>query len=77
MDSKSRFPSFSEADIKKVLGTAEGQALLRRLNRDGGSALRQAADAVKSGNLQKAQELVRPIMESKDAAALIEKINKK
>ena len=77
MDSKSPLPSFSEADIEKVLGSAEGQALLRLLNRDGGAVLRQAADAVKTGNLQKAQELVRPIMESGDAAVLIEKINKK
>ena len=77
MENKSPFPSFSEADIKKVLGSAEGQSLLRLLNRDGGNTLRKAADAVKSGNLQLAQELVRPMMESKDAAELIEKINQK
>ena len=77
MEQKSPLPSFSEAEIKKVLGTAEGQALLRLLNRDGGAMLRQAAEAVKTGNLQKAQELVRPVMESPDAAKLIAKINKK
>ena len=77
MENKSPFPSFSEADIKKVLGSAEGQSLLRLLNRDGGSTLRKAADAVKVGDFQRAQELVRPMMESRDAAALIDKINKK
>lgn len=77
MESKSPLPSFSEAEIKKVLATAEGQALLRMLNKDGGALLRQAADAVKSGNLQKAQELVRPVMESTDAQTLIRKINQK
>jgi len=77
MESKSPLPAFSETEIKKVLATAEGQALLRMLNRDGGALLRQAADAVKSGNLQKAQDLVRPVMESKDAQTLIKKINQK
>lgn len=77
MEGRTPLPSFSEADIKKVLGTPEGQALLRMLNRDGGTTLRQAANAVKNGDLQKAQDLVRPIMESPDAAKLISKINRK
>jgi len=77
MENRTPFPSFSEADIKRVLGSPEGQALLRLLNRDGGALLRQAADAVKKGDMKKAQELVRPIMESGDAAALIGRINQK
>ena len=77
MDQKSGLPSFSEADIKKVLATKEGQALLRILNRDGGAVLRQAAQALQSGDAARAQELVKPIMQSPDAAALIEKINQK
>ena len=77
MDQKSGLPSFSEADIKKVLGTKEGQALLQILNRDGGKALRQAASALKAGNAEKAHEIVKPLMESPDAAALIRKINQK
>lgn len=77
MDAKTPLPSFSEADVKRVLGTPEGQALLRLLNKDGGNALRQAAQAVKKGDMKAAQDWVRPIMESQDAAKLIEKINKK
>lgn len=77
MDAKSSLPSFSEADIKKVLGTKEGQALLRLLSQDGGKTLRQAADALKSGNAARAQELVKPLMQSPDAAALIQKLNQK
>lgn len=77
MDAKNQFPSFTEADVKKVLGTPEGQALLKLLNKDGGNALRQAAKAVKNGDMKAAQDWVRPIMESQDAAKLIEKINKK
>ncbi len=77
MGNNSPFPAFSEADIKKVLGSPEGQALLQLLNRDGGTLLRQAAAAVKSGDMEKAKQLVQPVMESRDAAALIEKINRK
>lgn len=77
MDQKSGLPSFSEADIKKVLGSKEGQALLRLLNQDGGVALRQAANALKAGDTARAQEIVKPIMQSPDAAALIEKLNRK
>jgi len=77
MDKNMPFPSFTEADIKKVLGSPEGQALLQMLNKDGGTMLRQAAAAVRSGDMEKAKRLVQPVMESRDAAALIEKINKK
>lgn len=41
MDRQS-FP-FQEQDIRRVLGSPEGQKLLQLLNRDGGQALRQAA----------------------------------
>lgn len=77
MDRNASFPSFTEADIKKVLGSQEGQSLLKLLNRDGGTMLRQAAAAVKAGDIEKAKRIVQPIMESRDAAALIDKINKK
>lgn len=77
MDYKNSLPSFTEADIKKVLGSKEGQALLRLLNRDGGAALRQVANAIKSGDTARAQELAKPLVQNPEAAALIDKINKK
>lgn len=77
MEKNMPFPAFTEADIKKVLGSPEGQALLQMLNKDGGTMLRQAAAAVRSGDMEKAKRLVQPVMESRDAAALIEKINQK
>ena len=70
-------PKFSEDDIQRVLGSQEGQALLRLLNRDGGAALRQAANAVKNGDMAKAQEIMRPLMESPGVSALVDKINRK
>lgn len=77
MDQKNGLPSFSEADIKKVLGSKEGQALLRLLNQDGGAKLRQVAGALKSGDTARAQELAKPLIQTPEAAALIDKINRK
>ncbi|MBP3313603.1 MAG: hypothetical protein J6K84_02975 [Oscillospiraceae bacterium] len=75
MEKPNPLPSFSQADIKKVLASPEGQALLRMLNKDGGALLQKAAAAVKSGDIKTAQELVRPVMESPDATKLIERLN--
>lgn len=70
-------PSFSEAEIRKVLGSPEGKMLLQLLGQNGGTALRQAADAVKRGDTAAAQEIMRPLMESPAIAALVNKINQK
>ena len=67
---------FNEKDIKRVLGSPEGQQILRLLDRDGGQALRQAADALRSGNTEEAKRVLSPIMESEEAAGLINKLNK-
>ena len=75
MGQLSGFPSFSEADIQKVLGTAEGRSLLQLLRNDRSNTLQKAADALKAGNIQHAQELLRPMMESPAVAELIRKIN--
>ena len=39
---------FSEQQIRRVLGSPEGQKLLQLLSRDGGAALRQAAQAMRA-----------------------------
>ena len=71
----SGLPSFSEAEIQKVLGTPEGRSLMQLLREDGGITLQNAADALKAGNPEKAQELLRPMMETPAVAELIRKIN--
>ena len=77
MDNHTELPSISKADIQKVFGSPEGQALIRLLSRDGGAALKRAADAVKQGKPELAQQIMRPAMESPDAAALIERLSQK
>ncbi|MBR2366402.1 MAG: hypothetical protein IKM36_06905 [Oscillospiraceae bacterium] len=71
----SGLPSFSEADIQKVLGTPEGRSLLQLFRQDSSNTLQKAADALKAGDTNRAQELLRPMMESPAVAELIRKIN--
>lgn len=71
----SGLPSFSEADIQKVLGTPEGRSLLQMFRQDSSNTLQKAADALKAGDTSRAQELLRPMMESPAVAELIRKIN--
>ena len=76
MEMRSGLPSFSEADIQKVLGSQEGRKLLQLLRQDG-SALQQAANALKAGDSARAQEILRPLMESPSVAQLVKKINER
>ncbi len=68
---------FSEKDVRRVLGSAEGQRLLALLNQDGGQALRQAADALRNGNTDEAQKAVAPLLQSEEAAALLQKLGRR
>ena len=77
METKSGLPSFSEEEIRRVLGSPEGRSLLQLLRKNGGSALQQAADALKSGDAARAQALLRPLMDSPAAAELVKKINER
>ena len=77
MDPRSAMPSFSEADIKKVLGSKEGQALLRLLSRDNGKILQEAANALKAGDPARAKSIVQPMLQNEEAISLLDKLSKK
>ncbi|MEA4965682.1 MAG: hypothetical protein VB055_07665 [Oscillospiraceae bacterium] len=66
---------FSEAEIRKVFTSSEGKKLLQLLNQDGGQKLRQAAEALRNGQTETAQQILSPVMESDEASRLIEKLN--
>lgn len=66
---------FSEADVKKALTSPEGKKLLQLLSQDGGTRLRQAADALRSGNTAGFQEILSPVMKTEEAAALLKKLD--
>ena len=75
MGENKAFP-FQESDARRILGSKEGRALLKLLNQDGGAMLRQAAAAFQSGDMEKAKQLVTPLMESSEAQALIKELNR-
>ena len=69
--------SFSPEQIRSVLGTGEGQRLLQLLNRDGGAALRKAAELVKAGDMEGAKRVMEPLMRDPETAGLAEEIRRK
>ena len=73
----SNSPKFSAEQAKKMLGSAEGKQLIALLNRDGGQQLRQAAEALRRGDMAQAQALMQPLTEDREAAELLKKINGK
>ena len=59
------------------LSSPEAKQLIALLQRDGGQRLQQAAQEFKKGNTAGAQELLRPVVETKEADELLKKINQK
>ncbi len=68
---------FNEAQIRQVLGSPEGRQLLALLSRGGGKELRMAAEEFKKGNVDGAKELLSPLVQTPEAAELLNKINRK
>ena len=58
--------SFTKQQLAAVLSTPEGRQLLTLLSRDGGSALSQAAQALKNGDAELAKSLVSPMLQSSE-----------
>lgn len=77
MESNKQPPSFSQADIQKVLQTKEAQQLLQLLSSGNSSAVGQAATAAKSGDYNKALSLLQPMIHTPDTAKLLKEIQKK
>ena len=66
--------SFSEADLRRVLASSEGQRLLALLRTDGGGALQRAMQAVKSGDYDSARTALEPMLQTGEARMLLEKL---
>ena len=67
--------SFSPEQLRRVLGSSEGRQLLALLASGGGERLRQAADAAQQGDHARAMELLRPVLNTEQAQALLRKLN--
>ena len=63
--------------IKAMLSSAEGQALLRILQADGGVGLRAAADALKKGDQAGMQAALAPLLKGTEAERLTKRLQEK
>ena len=62
------------SEMRRVLSTQEGQRLLSMLTQSG--SLQAAVAAFKKGDMNAVQEAVRPVVETEEASALLQKLNK-
>lgn len=72
------FPKMSPEELEKVrqmLGSKEGKALFALLSRSG--KLQEAAAEFKKGNTVGAQTLLEPLVNTPEAAELLNKIGRK
>ena len=69
--------NFSPEQVKKVLSSPEAQQLIALLNRDGGQSLQKAAAEFRKGNTSGAQEALKPLMDNREAEALLKKMNQR
>ena len=67
--------SASEQQLRRLLGSDAGQQLLRLLASGGSARLRQAAAAAKAGDQAQALALLRPILETEQAQALLRQLH--
>ena len=67
---------FDPEQARKILNSAAGKQLLQLLSRDGGTALQQAAAALRAGNVQQAQAALSETMQTEEAQMLVQQINR-
>lgn len=59
----------------KLLSSPEGRRLLALLQREGGETLQKAMALAAAGKTEEAKNLMRPLMESGEAARLLDQLN--
>ena len=65
---------FSQADLARIMGQPETQALLERLRQLDSNALRSAVQQAMQGNTAQAQQLLTPLMQDPEVQGLTEKM---
>lgn len=63
--------TFSKEQLRRVLSSEQGKALLALLRADGGTRLKQAAEAVRQGDHARAQQILQPVLQTEQAQALL------
>ena len=60
--------------IKKILTSPEGAALVRLLQRDGGAGLKAAADSLRRGDTEAAKAALSPLLQGTDGEDLASRL---
>lgn len=63
-----------EGEIRRILQTSQGRALLQLLSQSGGEALREAAQSVQAGEFETAKSLLAPLLQSPQAMQLLQEL---
>lgn len=63
--------------LSSVLNSEDGRKLISILSRDGGAALKKAANAISAGNSEEAKRVLEPLMNQPEAQHLVDELNKK
>ena len=67
----------SPEQLRTLLTSPEGQALLRLLQADGGAGLRTAAEAMRAGNLEGVKSALSPLLAGTEAETLTRSLEEK
>ena len=60
----------SPEELRRILASAEGRALLRLLQADGGAGLKAAAEAMRQGNVEGVKSALTPLLAGTEAERL-------
>lgn len=66
----------SEGNIRNILASPAGKKLFQLVTQSGGGEFQRALEQWKRGNPEAAKEILAPIMNTPQAASLVEEINK-
>lgn len=62
--------------MQALLMTDQGKALMKLMSADGGKSLMAAGAALKSGDSQKAKEIMAPLLSGQEAQELLSRMEK-
>lgn len=71
------FQKYRKEELQSFAELPESQELIRLLQNDGGKTLSAAIQHLQSGSVEKAMELLSPMMKSNQSQDLIRQIQKK
>ena len=68
---------FSRKDAEVIFQSKEARTLLSIMQKDGGVGLRQASEAMRCGDYEKAVSILKPLLNAPNSEQLLQELNKK